>query len=204
MLIDLNQLSTAQVYFTMTQTVLPRPIAWVLSENQDETFNLAPFSYFNAVCSDPPLIMISIGRTDNGQMKDTLVNVQDRPEFVVHIASCDQLAELNQSSATLPYGESEITAGNLQTTIVEGYRLPRLVDCKIAFMCKVHSIQSIGNNNQSLVFGQVSKIFVADECIEISESGRLTIDPQTVKPLSRLGASRYSSFGETLTAKRPT
>ena len=203
MLIDLDQLSSAQVYFTMTQTVLPRPIAWVLTENQNNTYNLAPFSYFNAVCSDPPLIMISIGRKDNGQPKDTLANLRDRPDFVVHIASCSQLAELNQSSATLPYGDSEVIAGNLQTTAVAGYHLPRLAECKIAFMCRIHSIQEIGNNLQSLVLGQVSKIFVEDECTQFSESGRLTIDPQTIKPLSRLGASRYSSFGETLTAKRP-
>ncbi len=203
MLIDLEKLSAAQVYFTMTQTVLPRPIAWILTENQNESHNLAPFSYFNAVCSDPPLIMISIGVKENGQLKDTLVNIQERPEFVVHIASCNQLADLNQSSATLPIGVSEVTAGNLQTTAVEGYRLPRLADCKIAFMCKVHNIQEVGDNHQSLVLGKVSKIFVDDDCAEVKENGRLTINPQSVEPLSRLGASQYSSFGKTLTAKRP-
>lgn len=204
MLIDLDQLGSSQAYFTMTQTVLPRPIAWVLTENQNETFNLAPFSFFNAVCSDPPLIVISIGRKDNGQTKDTLVNLQERPDFVVHIASCSQLAELNNSSAPLHYEDSEVIAGNLHTTTVEGYHLPRLTDCKIAFMCKIHSIQEIGNNHQSLVLAQISNIFVADECTEVSESGRLIIDPQTIKPLSRLGASQYSSFGETLSVKRPT
>jgi flavin reductase (DIM6/NTAB) family NADH-FMN oxidoreductase RutF len=203
MLIDLDKLSSSQAYFTMTQTVLPRPIAWVLTENQSKTYNLAPFSFFNAVCSDPPLVVISIGRKDSGQPKDTLVNLRERPDFVVHIASCTQLAALNQSSAPLPYEDSEVIAGNLQTSAVEGYRLPRLTDCKIAFMCSIHSIQEIGNNRQSLVLGLVSKIFVADECTEISESGRLIIDPQTINPLSRLGASRYSSFGETLVAERP-
>jgi flavin reductase (DIM6/NTAB) family NADH-FMN oxidoreductase RutF len=163
MLIDLDKLSSSQAYFTMTQTVLPRPIAWVLTENRGETYNLAPFSFFNAVCSDPPLIMISIGRKDNGQQKDTLLNLQERPDFVVHIASCNQLAELNQSSAPLPYEESEVIAGDLQTSTVEGYRLPRLTECKIAFMCSIHSIQEIGNNHQSLVLGLISKIFIADE-----------------------------------------
>ena len=78
MLINLKELSTPQVYFTMTQTVLPRPVAWILSENENESYNLAPFSYFNAVCSDPPLIMVSIGLQDDGRDKDTLVRYSPR------------------------------------------------------------------------------------------------------------------------------
>ncbi len=111
--------------------------------------------------------------------------------------------DLNQSSTTLAVGESEVTAGNLETVAVEGYRLPRLADCKVAFMARVYKIQEIVNNHQSLVFGQIDRIFVDDSCAEISDSGRLVINPQSIQPLSRLGASRYSSFGETLVARRP-
>ena len=203
MLINLSELSPPQVYFTMTQTVLPRPIAWVLSENQNNSYNLAPFSYFNAVCSDPPLVMFSVGLQDDGAHKDTLVNVRERNEFVVHIASVSQLQDLNLSSATLPPGESEVTAGNLKTTSVEGHHLPRLADSKVAFMCSVYEIQTIGNNNQHLVFGLISDIYVDDQCTEINEKGRLKIDPAKVQPLSRLGASQYASYGETLMANRP-
>jgi len=187
----------------MTQTVLPRPVAWVLSENENNSYNLAPFSYFNAVNTDPPLIMFSIGLQDDGTLKDTLVNVMKRPEFVVHIASVDQLSDLNLSSATLPPGESEVTAGNLETVKVEGHDLPRLVNSKVAFMCKVYKIDEIGNIGQRLVFGEISEIYVDDECTEINEKGRIKIKPETIKPLSRLGASQYASFGEVLFAKRP-
>lgn len=203
MLINLKELSNPQVYFTMTQTVLPRPVAWVLSENENNSYNLAPFSYFNAVNTDPPLIMFSIGLQDDGTLKDTLVNVMKRPEFVVHIASVDQLSDLNLSSATLPPGESEVTAGNLETVKVEGHDLPRLVNSKVAFMCKVYKIDEIGNIGQRLVFGEISEIYVDDECTEINEKGRIKIKPETIKPLSRLGASQYASFGEVLFAKRP-
>ena len=204
MLINLQELSTPQVYFTMTQTVVPRPVAWVLSENENSSYNLAPFSYFNAVSSDPPLIMFSVGLQEDGSLKDTLANVMERPEFVVHIASCDQLADLNQSSATLPRGVSEVTAGGLGTSEVEGYRLPRLSDCKIAFMCKVYKIDKIGNNNQHLIFGEISKVHVDDNCTEINEKGRLQINADAIQPLARLGASQYASFGEVLRASRPT
>ena len=100
MQIKLEELSTPQVYFTMIQSLLPRPIAWLLTENDNGSYNLAPFSYFNAVCSDPPLAIVSIGKQEDGRDKDSIRNIRERHEFVIHIASSDQLAALNQSSAT--------------------------------------------------------------------------------------------------------
>jgi flavin reductase (DIM6/NTAB) family NADH-FMN oxidoreductase RutF len=162
----------------MTQTVLPRPIAWLLTENDDAGYNLAPFSYFNAVCSDPPLVMVSIGKQDDGRDKDSIRNIRERHEFVIHIASCEQLAELNQSSATLPPGDSEVEAR--------------------------HDIQMIGSKKQqSLLFAEIKEIYVDDACAEINDNGRLKIHADRVQPLSRLGASEYASFGEVLIARRP-
>jgi flavin reductase (DIM6/NTAB) family NADH-FMN oxidoreductase RutF len=204
MQIKLDDLSTPQTYFTMTQAVIPRPIAWILSENEDASFNLAPFSYFNAVCSDPPLVMVSIGLQEDGSKKDSLRNIRQRSQYVIHIASSDQLPELNQSSATLPPGESEVLASNLQTTPVEGFHMPRLSDCKIALMCERYQIQTIGNNNQqSLLFGEIREIYVDDSCVEINDQGRLKILADQVRPLSRLGASQFASFGDVQVAKRP-
>ena len=204
MQIKLDELPTSQVYFTMTQTVLPRPIAWLLTENDDAGYNLAPFSYFNAVCSDPPLVMVSIGKQDDGRDKDSIRNIRERHEFVIHIASCEQLPELNQSSATLPPGESEVEASSLALTRVDGFRMPRLSDCKIALFCERHDIQMIGSNNQqSLLFAEIKEIYVDDACAEINDKGRLKIHADRIQPLSRLGASEYASFGEVLIAKRP-
>lgn len=204
MLINLSELNTPNVYFTMTQTVLPRPIAWVLSENQDGSLNLAPFSYFNAVCSDPPLVMISIGLQDDGSRKDTLRNALERPELVIHIASSDQLPDLNLSSATLPPGVSEVEAGNLELSDVENFRLPRLKNCKVAFMSRVHKIEQIGTcNQQHLVFAEVDTVYVSEDCVEYDAKNRLSILADRIRPLSRLGASAYASFGEVMIAKRP-
>ena len=204
MQIKLDELPTPQVYFTMTQTVLPRPIAWLLTENEDAGYNLAPFSYFNAVCSDPPLVVVSIGKQDDGRDKDTIRNIRERHEFVIHIASVDQLAALNQSSATLPPGESEVDASNLELTRVKGFRMPRLTDCKIAYFCERHDIQMIGSKKQqSLLFAEIKEIYVADDCAETLANGRLKVHADRVQPLSRLGASEYASFGEVMVAKRP-
>ena len=114
--IDLSDLSPAQVYFTLIQTVIPRPIAWVLSENANGTHNLAPFSYFNAVCANPPLLMISVGRKPDGSFKDTRVNIEQRHDFVIHIVQLSMLEAMNQSSATLPAGVSEIRQLGLALT----------------------------------------------------------------------------------------
>lgn len=205
MQIKLDELSAPQTYFTMTQSVLPRPIAWLLSENDDGGYNLAPFSYFNAVCADPPLLMVSIGKQDDGSDKDSYRNIRQRSEFVIHIASSDQLHELNQTSASLPPGESEVEANQLELTRVDGFHMPRLSACKIAFFCERHDIQLIGNQQQqALVFARVREIYVADDCVEVNQQGRLKILADQIQPLSRLGASQYASFGEVMSATRPT
>ena len=105
----------------------------------------------------------------------------------------------------LPPGESEVEAGQLELTQVDGFHMPRLSDCKIAFFCERHDIQVIGNEQQqTLVFAKVREIYVADDCVEINEQGRLKILADQVQPLSRLGASQYASFGEVMSARRPT
>ena len=203
MLINLSRLSTPDVYFTMTQTILPRPIAWVLSENANGGLNLAPYSYFNAVSSDPPMVMFSVGLQDDGSFKDTLTNLTQRTEMVIHIASCHQLADLNRSSATLPPGVSEVQTGGLDTTPVDGFRLPRLSDCKVAFMSRVHDIQRIGNNRQHIVFAEIDSVHISDDCVERDQKGRLVVLADRIEPLARLGASQYATFGDIMIAKRP-
>jgi len=203
MIINMGELSAPDAYFTMTQTVLPRPVAWALTVNHSGSYNLAPFSYFNAVNSDPPLLMFSVGLKDNGDLKDTIINIQARPEFVVNIASVSQLPELNASSATLPYDVSEIDTNQIELAQVEGFTLPRVAQSKIAMMCRCSEIQTIGNKGQSLVFGEIEAIYLDDQCAEITDKGRLKVFADRVEPLSRLGAGEYASFGKILVAKRP-
>jgi flavin reductase (DIM6/NTAB) family NADH-FMN oxidoreductase RutF len=203
MLIDLTSMPPAQAYFIMTQSVIPRPIAWVLSENDAGDYNLAPFSYFNAVASDPPIIIFSVGPQDDGGAKDTTINIEKRPEFTVNIASVGQLPVLNETSATLPYGTSEVTANDLALESVEGFAMPRVRDSKIAFQCERYHVQRVGNRDQMLVFGEIKSIYVADDCVEINEKGRIKIHADRIEPLSRLGAGEYATFGEIMQAKRP-
>jgi flavin reductase (DIM6/NTAB) family NADH-FMN oxidoreductase RutF len=145
MYFDFAEFSPNQAYFTMTQTLVPRPIAWVLTENAAGDYNLAPFSYFNAVCSDPPLVMLSIGRKPDGSPKDTRVNIEQRGHFVAHIAHREQAKPMTESSATLDYGDSELARLGLDTVPFQGFGLPRLADCRVAFACERYEIREIGN-----------------------------------------------------------
>lgn len=201
----LQQLAPAQIYHLMTQTIIPRPIAWVLTENtaaKKDRFNLAPFSYFSAVCSDPPLLMISVGKKSPGVDKDTVRNSQLGTKAVVHIAHQDQYKDVTQSAATLNYGESELNSTGVTLTQFDRFEMPRLMDCPVAFGCKVHSVQHIGNTPQTLVFYEIETVFVDDKLVSGSPE-RLTIDAMQLAPLNRLGAAQYGTLGSVIEQKRP-
>ena len=203
MIIDLAELKPAQVYFQMIQTLIPRPIAWVLSEIEPGKHNLAPFSYFNAVCSDPPLIMLSVGKKPDGSFKDTRVNIERRKDFVVHIAHREVLQDLNQSSATLAADVSELDQLGIETTAFEGSRLPRIKACRIAYACECHEIHELGSTPQSIIYGKVRHIYIDDDITSTAEKGRLKVHADRLEPVSRLGADEYMSFGQVIRLTRP-
>ncbi len=203
MYIDFGTVTPQQAYFTMTQTIIPRPIAWIVSENTNGSINLAPFSYFNAVSSNPPLVMISAGIKPGGVAKDTLNNIRQRKDFVLHIVSLEQLDAMNQSSANLPSGESEVEMLGLETVAFEGSRLPRLADAKVAFACRLYDIHYIGSDPQALILGQVEGLYVDDSVVGKDDKGRTKILAERINPIGRLGANEYVTFGERLSRDRP-
>lgn len=205
MQISLENLSPTQIYHLMTQTVIPRPIAWVLTENnpeQKQAYNLAPFSYFTAVSSNPPLLMISAGQKLPGINKDTVVNSQVGAKAVIHIASQEQYKEVTQSAATFDYGESELSQTDMQTTPMADFDLPRLIDCPIAFACSVFEVQKMGNAPQTLVFYQIEQVYVDDRFVT-TDNNRVTVDALKLQPLNRLGAAQYGTLGEIIEQQRP-
>ncbi len=201
--LDLDRLTPAQTYSVLTQTLVPRPVAWVLSLNENGSHNLAPFSYFNAVCADPPLIMLSIGIKPDGSEKDTRVNIRERSHFVVHIASRQQARSVTESSATLPAGESELIRLGLAVTEFDGAPLPRLLGCRIAYACHCHEFREIGNTRQALILGRVDRIHIDDSVLGESPADRLRVDAAGIDPIGRLGGSQYVTFGVVLDIPRP-
>jgi len=200
--IDFSQLSRNQTYFTMTQSVLPRPVAWVLTEHANGEYNLAPFSYFSAVCSDPPLIMISIGRKPDGELKDTYRNIVERKKFVVHLAHREQAEVVTKTAKVLPEGESEVQYAGLDLVPFTNSPLPRIKGARIAFDCEVEEVKEIGNGPQYLVFGRVKNLYIDDIAVGQDDKGRMKILAEKIDPLGRLGGSEYVTFGEILDIPR--
>lgn len=200
--VELSRLSGSEVYHLMTQTIIPRPIAWVLSENADESLNLAPFSYFNAVCSDPPLCMLSMGKKPGGVTKDTVTNLSVGAHCVVHIAHVEQSDLVTATAATLNYAQSEVEANNIALVDHNKWPLQRIADCPIAYLCKVHSSTTIGNSDQNIIFIEALELYVSDSAATL-ENGRIKVDALAVNPLARLGASQYANLGEVFSKSRP-
>lgn len=199
--IDMSTLSPVQAYALMTQTVIPRPVAWILTENKDKSYNLAPFSYFNGLASDPPMIMISFGLAPDGSLKDTRNNIDARKEFIVHIAHREMAEAMTKSSATMPANESEVEMLNLPLAEMPGTSLPRLADCRIAYACEYDSTHMI--KDQAIVFATLKHLYAADEVVGEDAKGRMCINAVDVDPLGRLGGGEYFGAGELIYVERP-
>lgn len=209
MIIDFQQQQATYRYHLMTQTIIPRPIAWVLSENaddiglsNDQRYNLAPFSFFNAVCSDPPLLMLSIGKKSDGTAKDTRENLLSGRDFVIHIADAAQADQLSQTSAERPYGDSELVESRLNLVDFPNSPLPRIAGCSIAYHCKLYDVHHIGPNQQAIIYAEICHLYVDDECIE-QKDNRYLIDATKINPLLRLGGNQYAHLGRPFVIQRP-
>jgi len=202
MIINCHEQTPDQLYFLLIQLVIPRPIAWVLSDNGNSTYNLAPFSFFNAITSNPPILMLSVGWKDEALRKDTWVNINKNKNFVVHIPSSDQVNDVSNTSSVLPHGVSEVDKFHISVEDVDGWPLPRIKGAKIAFLCEKYAIYEIGNDPQGLILGKINHIWM-DEDIVSQNKNRLVIDPAKVNPLARLGGNHYAHLGEIITVQRP-
>lgn len=195
MILDCDGFESNLVYHVMVQTIIPRPIAWVLSDNGNASYNLAPFSFFNGVSSDPPLLMISIGRKPDGIRKDTWVNIEERKFFVVHIPPVELIQQMVDSSAPLEHGESEVTRVGAQLRATDGFALPRVIGPKAAFFCEKHQIFEVGNGPQGLILGRIRKIWMEDDVIR-RQDGRVYVDAEKLNPVARLGGEYYTLLGK--------
>ena len=180
MQIDPSQYSVADNYKLLTNLVVPRPIAWVTSQNASGVINLAPFSFFNAVGANPLYLIISIGLTDAGETKDTAKNILAGGEFVVNLVTEDLFDAMNISAADFPEGESELAAANLHAAPSVKIKVPRVAESQASMECKLHSSQLLGKN--TLIIGEVVMFHVADHLM----GPRMHVND--FAPIGRLGS----------------
>jgi flavin reductase (DIM6/NTAB) family NADH-FMN oxidoreductase RutF len=178
--IDPSLQTKADTYKVLTNLVVPRPIAWVSTVDGAGGVNLAPYSFFNAVCADPPYVVVSVGRRDGGGLKDTAVNIEASGEFVVNLVTEDLLAEMNVSAAEFPPDRSELPATGLLAAASMRVKPPRLARAQASLECRLHQAVPLGAN--TLYIAEVVMFHVADHLL----GPHLHIDH--FAPIGRLGS----------------
>ncbi len=199
---DIATLEWRTAYKLLTGSILPRPIGWISSLDEQGRRNLAPFSFFNAVCSNPPHVLFcpSIRGTDGGY-KDTLNNVRATGEFVANIVT-EALAEaMNLTSTELPPEVDEFELAGLTPVPAVTIEAPRVAESPIHFECRVAQIIELGRElgGGSLVLGRVLHIHVADDVLFDGDK----IDLAKLKPIGRLAGASYCRVTDLFDMPRP-
>lgn len=190
------------IYQAMVGIVSPRPIAWVSTVDRSGRPNLAPFSFFNTFGSNPPVVVFSPTLRRDGTKKDTLLNLEEVPEFVIHAATWSQAQAVNDSSRELPRHESEADMLGMELISSRKVRPPRLKDAVVAMEGKVLQIIPIGQQAMSanLVIGEIVGIYL-DESI-LNSQGK--VDPRLLQTIGRLGGDWFCKSTDLFELKRPT
>jgi flavin reductase (DIM6/NTAB) family NADH-FMN oxidoreductase RutF len=202
MTIDVSRAGVVEVYQALVGVVVPRPIAWVTTVDEEGRVNLAPFSFFNAFGANPPVIVFSPTLRRDGTKKDTLRNVEATGEFVVNSAVEPLAREVNLSSKEVPPEESELDLTGLATLPALKVRPPRLAAAPVHLECRVRQIVPIGDGPiaANLVIGEVVMMHVDDAVLD--HQGR--VDPRKLRAIARLGGSYYCRSTDLFEMERPT
>ena len=189
MLIDYCDTDAVEKYKLMAQTIIPRPIAWIVTEN-DGIVNIAPFSYFTGLSSNPPTMIFSVGHKSDGTPKDTLYNLRKNKKCTVCMVKPDHLEMMHFSSKEMKADMSEAKAFDIPLkNIVEGYP-PMIEGAPVAFVCDLYSEVDLGQSKTIPLIVKIKQQFINDAIIADKE--RMTID---FDPLARVGKS-YALLSE--------
>ncbi|CAN7756736.1 flavin reductase family protein [Paenibacillus sp. LjRoot153] len=193
--------SERENYKLLIGSIIPRPIAFVSTLSAEGVLNAAPFSYFTIVTADPPMVAVSVQRKQ-GVRKDTSRNAVDTGAFVVHIADESYIDQINQSAAALPPEESEVALAGLTPIASRQIAVPGIAEASIRMECVLEQAIPLGGTPDApaadLLIGRVVYFHIDDNLVD---NGR--IDPQKVKPVSRLAGHSYAKLGELFEIERP-
>ncbi|CAG9610357.1 flavin reductase family protein [Pseudoneobacillus rhizosphaerae] len=187
-------------YKFLIGSIIPRPIAFVTTQSKDGILNGAPFSYFNIVSSNPPMISLSIQRTAVRQ-KDTARNIIETKEFVVHIVDEQNVKKVNMTAASLSPDQSEIELAQLTPVNSVKVSVPGVKEAKIRMECILEHALELGGQNSpgcDFIIGKVVQFHIESD---IYENGR--IDPRGLAAVSRLAGTNYAKIGEMFSIERP-
>ncbi|WP_372631388.1 flavin reductase family protein [Cohnella sp.] len=200
--LDPADLSERDSYKLLIGSVIPRPIAFVTTLSKSGVLNAAPYSYFNIVTANPPMVSISAQRRD-GERKDTARNAIETGQFVVHVADESYIGKINETAAGVPSEQSEVELAGLTPVPSAKVAVPGVAEAKIRLECVLEQAIPLGGDKTSracdLLIGRVV-YFHLDEAVYADGH----IDPAALKAVSRLAGSSYSKLGDLFSIDRPS
>jgi len=184
--IDFRALSAYQRYKLMASLIVPRPIALVTTLGPDGVVNAAPFSMFNMLGEDPPIVMISVNRLQDGGQKDTAANIVREREFVVHLADEAMARQMHRCGDRLPPHRSELEHTGLHALPSRSVKPPRIAEAPVAFECTLW--ETLETESRQIFIGRLEWLHARDGLVDpVAWRVRL----QDYHPVGRFGASFY-------------
>ena len=191
MIYDPEDLTFQQTHKLMIGSIIPRPIAFVATTSVKKSNNIAPFSYFNGVCSNPPTIMFAPARRGwDGKEKDTLKNIRETKEFTINIVSESFSQQMVDCSTDFDSNINEFEISGLHTSKSQRIQPPRLKESKISYECILNQIVEIGDGKAGsgfIVIGSIVLFHISDDVISNDR-----IDIQKLNPIGRLAGDWYT------------
>ncbi len=201
MQIDPGTQTKKEIYKLLIGSVLPRPIALVTSADSSGVVNAAPFSFFNVVGTEPPLVGISCMRKPDGMMKDTARNILEQNEFVVHVVSEDNISMVNETAVDFPPEQSEVKMIGFHLLPSLVIQVPRIKETKIQMECQLYRHLPVGGTkerpNTDFLIGEIVRFHLDDG---LYSAGR--IDVETLQPVGRMAGTAYLRGGEMFSMPR--
>ena len=196
MIFDPNEISFQETHKLMIGSIVPRPIAFVSTQSKDGKNNVAPFSYFNGVCSKPPTIMFAPARRGwDGQEKDTLINIRDTKEFVVNIVSEPFAEKMVLCSTDFDSDVDEFEMSGLTPIASQKVAPPLVGESKVSFECKLNQIVEIGDGTAGSGFVVIGTIVLFHIDEEVYEDGRINLEK--LQALGRIAGNGYARTTDT-------
>ena len=200
MRISVQDTDSGTIYKLLTGLVIPRPIGWISTVDENGINNLAPFSFFNAVGEDPPHVMFSTVRTGD-KNKDTLNNVLANKQFVVNLVTEELVEQMNATSEMVESSVDEFELANLTPIASKLIKPKRVKEAKAHFECEMvhhYFLEDHKNGGACIIIGKVLMMHISDEIL--MQNYRINLDKY--KPVARLAGSNYSKLGEMFSIKR--
>lgn len=199
--LDPKDLTQRENYKLLIGSIIPRPVAVVSTQSADGIVNIAPFSFFNIVSSEPVILSLAIQRKE-GELKDTARNLLATKEAVVHILDQTNVQEANKTAELLPADQSELTVSGFTTTTSKTIAVPGLKEASVRLETILHQHVPIKKDQQTTADLLLLEVVGYQIAEHVYQDGK--IDPHALQAVSRLAGNYYATIGEIFDIKRPS